>query len=77
MKIWAIVTAESMAWMSENIVSVATDSFCLGYVKSWKPGFEVFPHGKSSGCDCPWGGISKVFLMVSALTQPKYGFNLL
>ena len=45
-------------------------------VNSWKPGFEVFPHGKSSGCDCSLSGIFKGFLDGICIDPTKIRFQL-
>ena len=43
-KIWAMVTAESIAGVSEKMVSVATSSDLLRDVEGWESGFEMLPH---------------------------------
>ena len=63
-----MVTPESMAGVSEKMVSVATSS---DDVESWESGLEMLPHRIPSGGNSPLSGLWEVFSMVCLLTQPK------
>ena len=59
------------------MVFVATASFLLGMLKAGNLDLKCFLMGNLVDVTAHWVEFSKVFLIVSALTQPKKGFNLL
>ena len=67
-----MVTPESTAGVSEKMVSVATASFQYGMLKAGNCDLKCFLMGNLVDETAHSVELSKVFLMVSALTQPKY-----
>ena len=57
-----MVTPESMAGVSEKMVSVATASFLYGMLMAGNLDFQMFSHGESSRYYSPLCGIFKGFL---------------
>ena len=72
-----MVTPESIAGVSEKMVSVATSSDCIGIVEDWESGFEMFPHGVSSGSNSPLSGFVEGFLNGVFIDPAKIGPELL
>ena len=66
-----MVTPESMAGVSEKIVSVATASFLHRILKAGNLDLKWFLIGNLVDVTAHWVEFSMVFLIVSALTQPK------
>ena len=64
-KIWAIVTLESMAGVSENMVSVATAIFLLGMLNAGNLDLKCFLMGNQADVTAHKVEFSKVFLIVS------------
>ena len=72
-----MVTPESIAGVSEKIVFVATASFLHRILEAGNLDLKCFIIWNLVDVTAHWVDFSKVFLIVSALTQPKYGNYLL
>ena len=66
-----MVTPESIAGVSENMVSVAMASFLLGMLNAGNLDLKCYLIWNRVSVTAHWVEFSKVFLMVSALIQPK------
>ena len=66
-----MVTPESIAGVSENMVAVATASFLLGMLNAGTLDLKCYLIWNRVAVTAHWVEFSKVFLMVSALIQPK------
>ena len=71
MKICAMVTPESMAGVSEKMVSVVTAAFLCEMLEAGNLDLKCFCMGNQMDVTAHQVEFSKVFLMVSALTQPN------
>ena len=68
---WAMVAPESIAGVSEKIVSVATASSLHRIVKAGNHDLKCFLIGNLVDVTAHGVEFSKVFLIVWVLTQPK------
>ena len=71
--IWAMVTPESMAGVSEKMVSVVYLFRAHRDVKGWESGFEMLSHGVPSGSNSPLSGFMEGFLNGLFVDPPKIG----
>ena len=72
-KIWAIVTPESMAGVSEKMGVSGYLSRSPRDVEGWESAFEVLPHGVPSGRNSPLSGFVKGFLNGVFIDPSKIG----